>query len=87
MNQRVERVQTTTKALAFTNGDSLTYDALLVATGGKPRQLDIPGADLQNILTLRSGSHCLQFYWHGGGIWAESARLTSNCCFARFCTF
>ncbi|MDF5734382.1 MULTISPECIES: FAD-dependent oxidoreductase [unclassified Nostoc] len=54
LNQRVEQVQTTAKAIAFTNGDSLTYDALLVATGGKPRQLDIPGADLENILTLRS---------------------------------
>ncbi|MFB2772033.1 FAD-dependent oxidoreductase [Pelatocladus sp. BLCC-F211] len=54
LNKRVEQVQTTTKAIAFTDGDSLTYDALLVATGGKPRQLDIPGADLQNVFTLRS---------------------------------
>ncbi|MEH1785560.1 MAG: FAD-dependent oxidoreductase [Nostoc sp.] len=54
LNHQVEQVQTTNKAIAFTNGDSLTYDALLVATGGKPRQLDIPGADLQNIFTLRS---------------------------------
>ncbi|MEH1932545.1 MAG: FAD-dependent oxidoreductase [Nostoc sp.] len=54
LNHQVEQVQTTNKAIAFTNGDSLTYDALLVATGGKPRQLDIPGAYLQNILTLRS---------------------------------
>ena len=54
LNQQVKQVQTTTKAIAFANGDSLTYDALLVATGGKPRQLDIPGADLQNIFTLRS---------------------------------
>ncbi|MEH2318541.1 FAD-dependent oxidoreductase [Nostoc sp.] len=54
LNKRVEQVQTTAKAITFSDGDSLTYDALLVATGGKPRQLDIPGADLQNILTLRS---------------------------------
>ncbi|MEH1955992.1 FAD-dependent oxidoreductase [Nostoc sp.] len=54
LNQQVEQVQTTNKAIAFTNGDSLTYDALLVATGGKPRLLDIPGADLQNIFTLRT---------------------------------
>ncbi|MEH2349840.1 MAG: FAD-dependent oxidoreductase [Nostoc sp.] len=54
LNKQVEQVQTTAKAIAFTDGDSLTYDALLLVTGGKPRQLDIPGADLQNILTLRS---------------------------------
>ncbi|MEH1802829.1 MAG: FAD-dependent oxidoreductase [Nostoc sp.] len=54
LNHQVEQVQTTNKAIAFTNGDSLTYDALLVATGGKPRLLDIPGADLQNIFTLRT---------------------------------
>lgn len=64
LNKRVEQVQTTAKAIAFTDsasgsdagasGDSLNYDALLVATGGKPLRLDIPGADLQNILTLRS---------------------------------
>ncbi|MEH2329673.1 FAD-dependent oxidoreductase [Nostoc sp.] len=54
LNKRVEQVQTSAKAIAFSSGDSLTYDALLVATGGKPRQLDIPGAELENILTLRS---------------------------------
>ncbi|MEH1890266.1 MAG: FAD-dependent oxidoreductase [Nostoc sp.] len=64
LNKQVEQVQTTAKAITFTDsasgsdagasGDSLNYDALLVATGGKPLQLDIPGADLQNILTLRS---------------------------------
>ena len=64
LNKRVEQVETTAKVIAFTDsasssnagasGDSLNYDALLVATGGKPLQLDIPGADLENILTLRS---------------------------------
>ncbi|KAB8331504.1 Rieske 2Fe-2S domain-containing protein [Scytonema tolypothrichoides VB-61278] len=54
LNKRVEQVQTTTSAIALSDGDSLTYDALLVATGGKPVRLDIPGADLQNIFTLRS---------------------------------
>ncbi|WGV24121.1 FAD-dependent oxidoreductase [Halotia branconii] len=54
LNQQVKQVDTTAKKLTFSNGDSLSYDALLVATGGKPRQLDVPGADLRNIFTLRS---------------------------------
>lgn len=32
----------------------LSYDRLLIATGGEPRRLPIPGGDLQNIFTIRS---------------------------------
>ncbi|HEX8423452.1 MAG TPA: FAD-dependent oxidoreductase, partial [Pyrinomonadaceae bacterium] len=35
-------------------GESLGYDALLVATGGESRKLNIPGADLKNVCVLRS---------------------------------
>ena len=34
--------------------ESLHYDKVLVATGGTPRKLFVPGADLNNIFTLRS---------------------------------
>ena len=48
------QVDATAKTITFEDGDSLTYDALLLGTGGKPRRLDIPGMDLQNVFTLRS---------------------------------
>lgn len=44
------------KTITFADEDKLSYDALLLATGGKPRQLDVTGKDLQNIFTLRSFS-------------------------------
>ena len=30
------------------------YDKLLIATGSAPRRLDLPGADLEGLLTLRT---------------------------------
>src|SRR5262249_35382922 len=42
------------KTVSFKDGERLAYDALLVATGGEPRTLPIPGIDLKNVLTLRS---------------------------------
>ena len=35
-------------------GETLTYDKLLLATGSSPRRLDLPGADLDGVLTLRT---------------------------------
>jgi len=42
------------KKITFTDGESLSYDKLLLCTGGAPRQLNIEGSDLDNIHTLRS---------------------------------
>ena len=54
-NKEAVRVDATAKTITFKASDSLKYDALLLATGGKPRQLDVPGTvELQNIFTLRS---------------------------------
>ena len=37
---------------------SSTADALLIATGGMPRQLPVPGGDLPGVYTLRSMDDC-----------------------------
>lgn len=44
------------KLVSFMNGGKLKYDKLLIATGGEPRKLDVPGAELKNIFYLRSFS-------------------------------
>ncbi len=56
LNKQVVQVDAKAKTITFADGESLNYDALLVATGGKPRQLDVDGADLKNIFTLRSAA-------------------------------
>jgi NADPH-dependent 2,4-dienoyl-CoA reductase/sulfur reductase-like enzyme len=52
--KEVARVDAKAKTISFKGGEQLTYDALLVATGGEPRTLQIAGSDLKNVLTLRS---------------------------------
>lgn len=52
LNQPVAEVNVQAKTIAL-EGD-LTYDSLLIATGGQPRRLDVPGATLANVFTLRS---------------------------------
>jgi NADPH-dependent 2,4-dienoyl-CoA reductase/sulfur reductase-like enzyme/nitrite reductase/ring-hydroxylating ferredoxin subunit len=52
--KEVTRVDAAAKTITFEGGESLAYDALLVATGGESRKLNIPGADLKNVYLLRS---------------------------------
>lgn len=42
------------KTVTLSNGSLLNYDNVLIATGGKPRSLNLPGSDLENVLLLRS---------------------------------
>ena len=53
-NREVTRVDTRAKTIIFRGGDMMDYDALLVATGGAPVRLNIPGSDLKNVCVLRS---------------------------------
>ncbi|MFW6303452.1 MAG: NAD(P)/FAD-dependent oxidoreductase, partial [Candidatus Sumerlaeota bacterium] len=56
----VERIVAAAKALdpqqrkvELDNGDTFNYDKLLIATGSQPRTLDIQGAGLKGVFTLR----------------------------------
>jgi 3-phenylpropionate/trans-cinnamate dioxygenase ferredoxin reductase subunit len=51
---RVTRVDTAGKAIELDNAESVTYDALLVATGARNRRFPIPGLDLEGIYDLRT---------------------------------
>jgi len=54
----VTRLDAATRRLELGDGDSLTPDAVLIATGALPRRLTAPGADLPGVFTLRSWSDC-----------------------------
>ena len=54
-NERtVVKVSQSPKQIVFADGENLAYDKLLLATGGTPKMLDVPGADLRGVFTLRS---------------------------------
>lgn len=54
MEKVVQNVDHENKTIRFDNGERISYDSLLIASGGKPRKLQIPNADLKNIFVLRS---------------------------------
>src|SRR5215203_7452956 len=51
---RVTRVDAAGKEIELDNGESVAYDALLVATGARNRRFPIPGLDLEGIYDLRT---------------------------------
>jgi NADPH-dependent 2,4-dienoyl-CoA reductase/sulfur reductase-like enzyme/nitrite reductase/ring-hydroxylating ferredoxin subunit len=50
----VTRLDVRTRTLMLDDGTTLNPDAVLIASGGRPRRLDVPGADLPGVFTLRS---------------------------------
>jgi len=54
LGQRVERIDRAAKRVTLQNGDHVSYDKLILATGGRPRRMSVPGGDLANIFYLRS---------------------------------
>ncbi|XP_052800272.1 apoptosis-inducing factor 3-like isoform X2 [Mya arenaria] len=53
-NKEVKAVNTSDKTVKFVDDSSSSYDSLLIATGGQPRVLPIPGVDLKNVFSLRT---------------------------------
>jgi 3-phenylpropionate/trans-cinnamate dioxygenase ferredoxin reductase subunit len=47
------RVDPGSRQVELADGSSLAYDAVVVATGGRPRRLAVPGGDLESVFTLR----------------------------------
>jgi 3-phenylpropionate/trans-cinnamate dioxygenase ferredoxin reductase subunit len=49
-----ERLDLQERKLWLFSGQAIEWDRLLVATGTRPRRLDVPGADLEGVLVLRT---------------------------------
>ncbi|KAI8805002.1 hypothetical protein BJ742DRAFT_822322 [Cladochytrium replicatum] len=49
-------VASATKTVTLSNGSSINYDFLVVATGADPRTIPVQGKELKNIYTLRSAT-------------------------------
>ncbi|MBI3518503.1 MAG: FAD-dependent oxidoreductase [Bacteroidetes bacterium] len=54
LNRFVSKVNTDEKMLTFSNGESLTYDVLVIATGSKSNKFGWPGQDLHGVQGLYS---------------------------------
>ncbi len=51
---RVTKLSPADRKVTLDGGRALEYERLLLATGGRARSLDLPGADLAGVFTLRS---------------------------------
>lgn len=51
---KVANVDVRRKEIILTNGETLSYDKLCVATGGRPKHADVPGSDAKNVFVIRS---------------------------------
>ncbi len=54
LDTRVDRIDRSAKRLVMANGETLSYDKLILCTGGRARTLTVPGADKARIHTLRT---------------------------------
>ena len=51
---KATRADTAAKTLTLENGDTVSYEKLLIATGSSPKKMDIPGAAGPNVRMLRT---------------------------------
>jgi len=54
LDTRVDAIDRVGKTLQTANGEQLTFDNLVFATGARPRLLDLPGASLNGVHYLRT---------------------------------
>ncbi len=54
LGRRAEHIDRAARTVRLDDGTSLHYDALLLATGSRPRHSSVPGADLDGVHMLRN---------------------------------
>lgn len=52
-NSLVTKINAKDKKVTLKDGSTVSYDKLMVATGGTPRKPDIKGVDLEGVYTIR----------------------------------
>ena len=53
LDTRVESIDAAAKSVTLNSGETLAYDYAVIATGSRPRLLNVPGRELANIFDLR----------------------------------
>lgn len=54
LGERATRLHTREREVELEGGERLAFDRLLIATGGRPRRLPVPGEDLEGVHYLRT---------------------------------
>ncbi|BAK54143.1 NAD(P)/FAD-dependent oxidoreductase [Sulfurisphaera tokodaii] len=58
LNTSVEKINVKEKGVELSNGTIIHFDKALIATGGRPRKLKLPGEELEGIHYLRTLDDC-----------------------------
>lgn len=61
-DQRVTTIERATKSVSLTNGEMISYDRLLLATGARPRALMIDGHEIQQARLFRDYADAKAFF-------------------------
>jgi 3-phenylpropionate/trans-cinnamate dioxygenase ferredoxin reductase component len=56
LGTRIAAIDSVDQTVVLANSTRLRYDKLVIATGARPRKLDVPGADLDGVFYLRTAS-------------------------------
>lgn len=56
VQDKVYSIHTDKKKIALERGQPMDYDKILIATGGNPRKLNVPGADANHVYELRNAA-------------------------------
>jgi 3-phenylpropionate/trans-cinnamate dioxygenase ferredoxin reductase component len=54
LGSKATRIDRASRTVTLENGDTIQYEKLLLALGADPRELDVPGSDLNNVFYLRT---------------------------------
>jgi NADPH-dependent 2,4-dienoyl-CoA reductase/sulfur reductase-like enzyme/nitrite reductase/ring-hydroxylating ferredoxin subunit len=58
LGKQIGAIKPREREVALSDGSSISYDRLLIATGAEPVRLDLPGASSHDVFTLRSLADC-----------------------------